>query len=436
LKARQDELAAASATTKQLEAAIQQREKALAEKSQEVERLTAALAKSERDARAREAEFEKIKAAAIAGGPVIEIVEPQIRIQGQRGIGKVRPGDVTVVGRIEAGGGLSKATLDGAPIKLDAENKFSVKLSPGKRVRASLSAVDGAGNRETVELGLSPNGELSVIFSGDASRPSAERQLIGTPLPSQLLRQLGTYHALVIGNNNYKMMPRLETAIDDARVVASLLQRDYGFNVTLLIDATRYDILSALNRLRETLTQENHLLIYYAGHGELDRVNQRGHWLPVDAEPNSSANWISNIAISDILNAMSVTQLLVVADSCYSGAMTRSAVARLDPGRNSEEKVRLLRIMAQQRSRMVLTSGGLEPVLDGSGSGHSVFAAAFIDALKRNGGALTGQEIHGVVLPTVATTADRFAKHHQVPEYAPIKYAGHESGDFIFARVN
>jgi hypothetical protein len=24
----------------------------------------------------------------------------------------------------------------------------------------------------------------------------------------------------------------------------------------------------------------------------------------------------------------------------------------------------------------------------------------------------------------------------QVPEYAPIKYAGHESGDFFFVRVN
>ena len=57
--------------------------------------------------------------------------------------------------------------------------------------------------------------------------------------------------------------------------------------------------------------------MYYAGHGQLDRVNQRGHWLPVDAEPDSPANWISNISVTDILNAMALQQLLVVADSCY-----------------------------------------------------------------------------------------------------------------------
>jgi hypothetical protein len=36
----------------------------------------------------------------------------------------------------------------------------------------------------------------------------------------------------------------------------------------------------------------------------IDDVNLRGHCLPVDAEPGSSANWISNVAITDILNAM------------------------------------------------------------------------------------------------------------------------------------
>jgi hypothetical protein len=33
----------------------------------------------------------------------------------------------------------------------------------------------------------------------------------------------------------------------------------------------------------------------------------------------------------------------------------------------------------------------------------------------------------------VASVADRLALR-QVPEYAPIKYAGHESGDFFFVR--
>lgn len=36
--------------------------------------------------------------------------------------------------------------------------------------------------------------------------------------------------------------------------------------------------------------------------------------------------------------------------------------------------------MAKKRARVVLTSGGLEPVEDGGGGGHSVFAKHFLNA--------------------------------------------------------
>jgi hypothetical protein len=82
---------------------------------------------------------------------------------------------------------------------------------------------------------------------------------------------------------------------------------------------------------------------------------------------------------------------------------------------------------------MVLTSGGLEPVLDTLGGEHSLFAQAFLDALSRNEGVLTGQELFQFVLPKVTTAAGR-VDFRQVPEYAPIKFAGHECGDFFFVR--
>ena len=49
----------------------------------------------------------------------------------------------------------------------------------------------------------------------------------------------GTYHALVIGSDNYTELPKLKTAANDARSVAALLQSDYAFNVQLLLNATR-----------------------------------------------------------------------------------------------------------------------------------------------------------------------------------------------------
>ena len=48
-------------------------------------------------------------------------------------------------------------------------------------------------------------------------------------------------------------------------------------------------MLNELNKMRDTLTEKDNLLIYYAGHGQLDRANGIANWLPVDAEPTSNA---------------------------------------------------------------------------------------------------------------------------------------------------
>lgn len=53
---------------------------------------------------------------------------------------------------------------------------------------------------------------------------------------------LGSYHALVIGNQAYRNLRSLQTPVADAQAVADLLKRDYGFaNVRLLTNATRAD---------------------------------------------------------------------------------------------------------------------------------------------------------------------------------------------------
>lgn len=171
------------------------------------------------------------------------------------------------------------------------------------------------------------------------------------------------------------------------------------------------------------------------GHGELDKKNQRGHWLPVDAEPTSSANWISNISITDILNVMTVRQLLVIADSCFSGTLTRSALGRLEAGISEEERAKVIQRMVERRSRMVMTSGGVEPVLDSAGGPHSAFAQPFIELLQANVGVISGQEMFQLLQLRVTAAAQR-VHMWQVPEYAPIKYSGHESGDFFFVRTD
>ena len=234
-------------------------------------------------------------------------------------------------------------------------------------------------------------------------------------------------YALVIGNNDYVNLPELRSAVNDAETVAEVLRTRYGFETKLLVNATRYDILKALAELRKELTEDDNLLLYYAGHGELDRINQRGFWLPVDADREITANWISNIDITDQLNVMSAKHVLVVADSCYSGAMTRASLAKIEAGMSNKARKKWIEVMSQKRSRTVLTSGGLEPVLDAGGKDHSVFAEAFLGVLNDNDGILEAQNLYGALAEKMAG-----AEVEQVPEYAPIKFAGHEAGDFLF----
>ncbi len=415
----------------ELERAISEREAALGTKTREMETLKATVARLEGESRDQRERLERLRqqTAASDAGPVIQVLQPELRsVRDTRNVralvGTDRP---VVVGRVTSETELVTFTINDRAEKLLGNNVFRTEVAlarPEEPVR--IVAIDKQGRRSTVEF----------VLARSPGRPGSTATAEGTVgAPKLGATSFGTYHALVIGNDEYKLVRPLKTAVADAREVARVLEQDYGFRVRLLLNANRYDMLAALNEFREKLTDKDNLLIYYAGHGELDERNQRGHWLPIDAEPNSTANWISNVAITDVLNAMTVQQLLVVADSCYAGTLTRSSLGRLEGGLSESERLKLLTAMAHQRSRMVLTSGGVEPVLDSAGGGHSAFNQAFLGALRANKGVLPGQELFGDLRLRVASIADR-VQMRQVPEYAPIKYAGHESGDFVFVRKN
>jgi len=89
-------------------------------------------------------------------------------------------------------------------------------------------------------------------------------------------------------------------------------------------------------------------------------------------------------------------------------------------------------VMSKVRSRTVLTSGGLEPVLDTGGDGnHSVFASAFLAALQNNDSILEGHTLFREIAQNVSAASLALGME-QKPQYAPIRHAGHESGDFFF----
>ena len=256
---------------------------------------------------------------------------------------------------------------------------------------------------------------LKARTTAEAPKAKADDGLAGI--------DFGNYHALIIGIDNYKNLPKLTTAIKDARGVAKILKEEYGFKVSLLIDPDRLDIIDAFDELRETLGPKDNLLIYYAGHGWLDEDLDRGFWMPVDAKPKRRGRWISNATITDTLKGLSAKHVMVVADSCYSGTLVRAA----DVG-TRKRGGEYWKEMASKWARVAITSGGLEPVADKGGSGHSPFAKAFIDALRDNDSIIDGLQLFGKMRRPVMIAAD------QTPQYADVRQAGHDGGDFLFVR--
>lgn len=206
-----------------------------------------------------------------------------------------------------------------------------------------------------------------------------------------------------------------------------MLRTEYGYQTHLIVDGTRQDIIHSFDKLRSELREQDKLLIYYAGHGYFDEGANRGYWLPVNANEQTTAEWISNTDITDKVKAIKAKQVIVIADSCYSGTLTRALNVTLGQNKNSS-RYDYYKRMLTKRSRTVMASGGLEPVVDGGSSGHSVFANSFLNVLDSNQGIIDGSEFFNKVRRQVILEAD------QTPEYSDIRFAGHEGGDFLFIK--
>jgi hypothetical protein len=243
-----------------------------------------------------------------------------------------------------------------------------------------------------------------------------------------------SYYALIIGNDNYQQMPHLKTARGDAQAIDEVLQQRYGFKTKLLPDATEEEILQALIDYKNSLTSDDSLLIYYAGHGELSTKNKESYWLPIDAQPDT-LHWISGDQISAQLNLIPARQIMVVADSCYQGIRTRETTVGFKPVEGEAAQLELLSLLVKMRSRTVLTSGGDRPVLDSGGGAHSIFAREFLRVLRENDRVLVGSALHYALKDEVRKAAAPL-NLDQSPRYNSLVDAGDGNGEFLFIPVS
>ncbi len=227
----------------------------------------------------------------------------------------------------------------------------------------------------------------------------------------------GRNYLLVIGINAYEHFAKLNNAVGDAKAIKELLVDRYQFqeeDVRELYDeqATRANILERLEGLESQITQNDNLILFFAGHGTMNARKTKGFWIPVDAEKRQH-EYIANSRIKDHLDEIDAHHIYLIVDSCFSGSIISRSTA-------FSERVETL------PSRRVLTSGRNEVVSDGKVGSHSPFANCLITYLKTHSSSLPASELELHVKKHTPRSAA------QTPYSAYIHGLGDQGGEFVF----
>ncbi len=226
--------------------------------------------------------------AVLAGSPgSLQILDPIFVATRGRSTAVVRsPGKRKLLGRVSNPAAVASITVNGQPATLAANGTFSSDIdvaAGGTQVK--VAAVDKRGGRAQLDFTMVPQAGGGAA-SATALAPAGA-------VPRDL--KLGRYFAVVIGNNTYRdgSYAPLKSAASDATAVANVLRGRYGYQTTVLLNASRLEMLSALNDIaRRAGSPTTTCLIYYAGHGEMDGAGQ-GYWNPNRPPSGNTKTWVA-----------------------------------------------------------------------------------------------------------------------------------------------
>ena len=233
----------------------------------------------------------------------------------------------------------------------------------------------------------------------------------------------GTTHLFGIGINIYPNWPNLNNAVRDVEAVAAILQRRYGVQLWKLLlneEATRKHIIRELDALMKQVRAPDSIIVYFAGHGHIDRETQLGAWIPTDADKEDKDLYIANSTLRDFFQVAKAQHVLFISDACFSGSL-------LQERRGGGEELLLQELVARP-SRWVMCSGRHdEEVADGPRDGHSPFAQAILDELEHN-------QKPGLSAAAFAQNVQLQSKSYyknQLSDYGPVCNAGDMRGQLV-----
>jgi len=242
--------------------------------------------------------------------------------------------------------------------------------------------------------------------------------------------------ALIIGINEYKNVPELNYAVEDAIAIKNILINDFNFNrknIEVLLDgeATQNKIQFALNDLVKKADSNDRVIFYFAGHGETEELGldggNMGFLIPVDGDPDQL--YLTGIPMDELKRVSKWSNskhMLFLVDACYGGlaAMNTRSISSDTPGYIDK--------IVQDYSRQIITAGGTdEKVMEKDEWEHSAFTKNIISGLKEkkadlnSDGFITGEELGMYVKEGVTVDTDNY----QTPQVR--RFTSHE-GEVVF----
>lgn len=202
--------------------------------------------------------------------------------------------------------------------------------------------------------------------------------------------------ALIINNWHYTTQwPPLKTPKADGEAIAQILQSQFGFEVEQAHNLTFQQFGTIFQKYIEESQPNEQLIIYYGGHGQWSnqRPQTEGFWLPINATSHPDT-WISNQQVNDWLLQLRSRQVLLIVNSCYSGAFLDQAPAIVTYSTPSQ--------LYLDSSRWVISSSALFPSEDVGDTHYSPFTAALLNVLDQEFSADQIVSVHqlGLLLTT------------------------------------
>ncbi|MFZ5563280.1 MAG: ankyrin repeat domain-containing protein [Thermodesulfobacteriota bacterium] len=225
-------------------------------------------------------------------------------------------------------------------------------------------------------------------------------------------------YAVVIGIEEYQAIPRSDYSRKDAETMKAYLAA-LGFqerNIELMTDqrATRSGMAKALEAwLPNQVTNQSTVFVYFSGHGAPEPATGEAYLVPYDGDPSYlGVTGYSLKRLYDSLGKLPAKEVIVVLDSCFSGAGGRSVLAK------GARPLVMTASSGPLPSRMaVLTAAqGSQISTSAPDKGHGVLTYYFLRALKD--GKTDLADIYTTIKPQVEDAARRL-NVKQSPSLAP-----------------